>query len=247
MKSFIVAVIITAVLCGLFMGIFEKSVAVYLNRVPTWLAVVLLIVFFIGYCVALYWGISGIMREQRVLNFFGIVLSVLGIGAYIVMFQMNNGKGKERPGQFDHSFESIGIEQQQVLEQIVRQAGLSVEDINFAAYWNMSNNPSDLAVCVQDGNVIALQVKNHPVTDMQLVSRLQHLNWLILDNCSVTNITHLVLPELQRLNVSHNQLTSLAGLGKMPNVVWLDFSANPVTDSSALDSIKGPYFSTALQ
>lgn len=234
MKSFILSVILTAIICAFFMGVFETKASAIINKIPDWVFIIMAVVFLAGYLLALYWGFTGIFKEHRLFNFLGIGFSLLGLSIYLFAFIVNGGMGSESLGQFDHNINKIEITQRAALDNLMRQTNTKTSDIKLVAYWEMTNNPNDFSLCVQHGNIIGLQIKNKQLNDVLNISKLGHLNWLVIDNCNLKSMTGLNLPALERLAVNHNQLTNLAGLENCPKVTWLNFQSNPVTDSSAI-------------
>jgi Leucine-rich repeat (LRR) protein len=85
--------------------------------------------------------------------------------------------------------------------------------------------------------VIALQIKNGLLPDLKNITALNKLNWLILHNCGLKSLSGLNLPLLQRLSVSNNQLSNLDGIETSPDLDWLEYANNPITDSSAAKAV----------
>ena len=241
MKSFILSAILMVIVCVSVMGIFENNrLTASFKTLPTWVGIVFIILLFLGFLLSLYWGITGVIKGQRLLNIMGIVISLVGLGIYTVGYLMEAGQGRESAGQFDHSFNKIEARQQTVLYEFLKQTNTKPGDAQLVAYWKMYKNPGGFVLCVQGGNIIGLQVKNKTVTDLSVVSKLNYLNWLVLENCGLKNIELLNLPALQRLAVNNNQLVSLAGIENSPQLSWLNFRNNPVLDSSALKQLHNP-------
>ena len=237
MKSLTLSFLLTAAMCIYFMFILDPKFSGKVRTVPNWILVVVLVIIFAGYLLALYWGIAGMLKQQRIFNLLGIGFSLFGIGIYIFFFLLSSGKGKENKGQFDHELSKIEAIQRIAVDNLLAQTHTKAEDVKMVAFWNMHENPDEFVLCVQKGNVIALQVKNKPVTDLVIVSKLHNLNWLSLENCDLKAIAALHLPKLEHLSVGDNQLLSLDGLQNSPLVYWLNFKGNPVTDSAALKSL----------
>ena len=234
MKSFILSFLLTAVICAAFMGVFETKTSAVISKIPDWFFIVMAVIFLAGYLLALYWGFTGIFKEQRLLNLMGIGFSLLGLSIYLFAFMINDGMGKERPGQFDHNISKIEASQRAALDNLLLQTNTKASDIKMIAYWEMTKNPNDFALCVQHGNIVALQIKNKQLSNVANISKLSHINWLVLENCNLKSIADLKLPALERLAINSNQLTNLKGLENSAKVTWLNFQNNPVTDSSAV-------------
>ena len=234
MKSFILSSIISAVICVFFMSVLDNKARNFFRDLPDVTFWIFAVAFLVGYIVAIVWGIAGIIKGQRLFNGLGICISFFGLCIYVMFYMMNAGSGKAKAGQFDHDIASIEINQRTALNELLKQLNAKPADIKFTYYWGMHKNPGELVICIQKGNIIALQVKNKPVTDLALVSRLSQLSWLVLENCDLKSIAELHLPLLQRLEVNNNKLTSLAGLENEPQLSWVEYHNNPVTDSSAL-------------
>ncbi|MGC4104252.1 hypothetical protein [Ferruginibacter sp.] len=237
MKSFLLSGFVSALICIFIFSVFEKKFRSFINNVPDKFLIVVIAVLFAAYLLSLFWGIMGIMKEQRLLNFLGIGMSLAGISVFVMGYMVNAGKGKASPGQFDYSINTIEVQQQTALRELLQQTNTKPQNVKFVNYWEMNKNPDSFVVCVQKGNIIALQVKNKRLADVRTISEFSHLNWLILDNCNLTSIAELKLPLLERLAVNNNQLSNLAGLENEPNITWLNFQNNPVTDSSALKNL----------
>lgn len=236
MKSFALSFTLTMIICAFFMGVFESKTSALINKIPDWFFIVMVVVFFIGYVLALYWGVTGIFKDHRFLNFLGIGFSAIGLSIYLFAFIINGSFGKESPGQFDHALSKIEAKQHDALNDLLQQTNTKLSQVKMVAYWDMTDNPNDFVVCVQHGNIIALQIKNKPIENVANISKLDKLNWLVMENCNLTSIADLKLPFLERLAVNHNRLTSLAGFENEPKVSWLNFRDNPITDSSALQN-----------
>ncbi len=236
MKSFVLSFLLTAFIFIYFMCLFDAKVNAYIRKLPDLFFIVTVALLFIGYIIALYWGITGIVKGERIFNFMGIGLSLIGLGLYWLAYMTNKGNGKEAEGQFEHDVTRIEAGQQATVYALLKQTNTSVSDVQFVAYWGMNKNPADFVLCVQKGNIIALQIKNKALPDVQSISQLKQLTWLVLEHCGLKSMEGLHLPQLQRLSVDHNLLTNLNGFENSPNVAWLNFSNNPITDSSALKS-----------
>ena len=202
---------------------------------------VLLVLIFGGYLLSLFWAATGIVKGERLANFFGICFSLFGLGIYAFGFVLSNGKGKEKKGQFDHELSKIEIRQRAAVDQLIHQTNTNPENVKLVAYWEMTGNPGDFVLCVQKGNVIAMQVKNKPLNDISQVTQLTELSWLALNNCDLKTIAKLKLPNLDHLSLANNKLASLDGLQNSPNISWLNFKENPVVDSMALGQLKNKY------
>ena len=236
MKSFALSFLLTAFIFVYFISLFDAKANAYIRKLPDLFFIVMVVVLFVGYIVALYWGITGIVKGDRVFNFMGIGLSLIGLGLYWLAYVTNKGNGKEAEGQFEHDLSKIEAVQQAAVYELLKQTNTSVSDVQFVPYWGMNKNTNDFVLCVQQGNVIALQIKNKALADVQTIAKLKQLAWLVLQNCGLKSMEGLHLPQLQRLSVNHNLLTNLAGFENSPNVAWINFSNNLITDSSALKS-----------
>jgi len=234
MKSFILSAIISAFIAVFFMSLFDNKVRNFLREMPDATFWIFAILFLAGYLLSLYWGITGIIKGQRLLNLLGICFSLFGLCIYVMGYMMNAGNGKETAGQFDHDMDKIEVNQKAALAELLKQINVKSGEVKLTNYWGMNKNPDELVLCIQKGNIIALQVKNKPITDIKAVSKLNHLNWLVLENCNLKSIAELDLPFLQRLQINNNRLTNLSGLENEPGLSWLDCRNNPITDSSAL-------------
>lgn len=212
MKSFLLSIILLSVICIFIFGIFDHKISRYYSSVPIWVFIVIAVAFFGGFVLSLYWGLAGVFKEHRLLNIWGICCSLLGLGFYFFGFIMEAGKGKEMPGQFDHELSKVETVQQTALYDLLQQTNTKAADLQFIPYWEMNKKKDGLAVCIQKGKVIALRIKNRMLADVSNISKLSHLNWLVLESCGLKSIDSLNLPELERLSVVNNHLTSLNGL-----------------------------------
>jgi len=237
MKSFILSAILIVVPFLFFMSVFDTKISAWYRQWPDWIFITALVLLFAGYLLSLYWGITGLRHGSRFLNILGMGTSLLGIGIFALFFFMNKSGGKERRGQFDHELAKIEPTQLAVISELLTITHTDTAAVNMVAYWQMHQNPGNFVICIQQGNIIALQVTNKQVSDLRIVSKLKHLNWLALENCGLTSLTNLDLPLLQRLSIKHNQVSSLAGLENAPQLGWLNYHNNPVTDSAALTQL----------
>ncbi len=237
MKSLLLSLVLTIIICIYCMGLFDARVRHFISGLSAVFFVTTMIIFFVGYVLSLYWAVTGIVKGQLLLNLPGLCLALFGIGIYLLGYQMESGKGKAAPGQFDHAISKIEPGQQAALLHLMKQTGTTEQEVQLVTYWAMYNNSNSFVICVQHGNIIALQLKNKTLTDMADISALPALNWLVLHNCGITSVAALQLPLLQRLDVAHNQLATLQGVQNAPDITWLNFRDNPVTDSSALQQI----------
>lgn len=237
MKSFILSLSIVSGIFVFFMSVFDKKANAFYNRIPEWIFIALIIICFAALLLSLYWGITGLAKGQRLLNVFGIFTSIFGIAIFAMFYWMDRQKGQEMPGQFDHELSLVESSQRSALTTLMNETNTDPKDVQLVAYWKMNHHPGKFVVCIQKGNVIALQIKDKPVSDMKNISALQKLNWLILTNCKLQNLSGLDLPALQRLYVNNNQLKNLDGIVHSPGLQWLEYSGNPMEDSSAAKRI----------
>ena len=237
MKSFILSFVLLLVVCIFFMSVFDPRINAFFRKFPNWIFTVLVVVLFAGLVLSLFWGVAGIIKGQLFSNLLGIGCSLFGLGIYAMFFIMEVNKGRESAGQFDHDLGKIETSQQKALYQLLEQTSTKPADVQIAPYWGMHKNTANFAICIQNKNIIALQVKNKPVNDIAAISQFKHLNWLIIENCGLKSIEGMNLPSLQRLSVNANQLTSLSGLENSPQVAWLNFRDNPIKDSLALKQL----------
>ncbi|MEO8769454.1 MAG: hypothetical protein ABI402_05200 [Ferruginibacter sp.] len=234
MKSLILSSSVTAFIFILFMSLFEKNAFHTIRRLPDSILIIIIIAFFAAYLLSLYWGITGIIKGQRLFNLLGIGFSLFGLCIYVLGYMVNSGGGKETPNQFDRDITKIENNQGIALEELLQQTNTKPENLQCTNYWGMYKNPAEFVICIQKGNIISLQIKNKPVNDVKTVTKFPHLSWLILENCDLKSIADLKLPELDRLSVKGNQLTSLTGFENEPKVSWIDYGNNPIIDSSAI-------------
>ncbi len=237
MKSFILSAVLISSIIIFFMSVLDSKVNNFVRNLPEWFAWIGVAIFFIGFLLSLYWGITGIFKGQRLLNCIGIGCSVFGLALYAFFYVLETGRGKETAGQFDHELSKIEASQKQALDTLLAQTNTQPTDVQIVPYWGMNNNTSSFALCIQKGNIIALQIKGKPLNDVKAVAAFKHLNWLILENCGLKSIDGLNLPLLQRLAINYNNITSLSGIENSPQIAWLNYRNNPVTDSAALQHL----------
>jgi hypothetical protein len=219
------------------MSLFDTKTNAFYRKFPNWVFVVFIIILFAGFVLSLYWGVTGIFKGRLVSNLLGIGCSLLGLGIYAFFFVMEMKKGKESPGQFDHDLSKIETSQQKALYHLIEQTNTKPSEVQIVPYWGMHKNIGNFVICIQKGNIIALQVKNKPVNDVADIASLKQLSWLVIENCGLKSIEGMNLPLLQRLAVNSNQLASLSGLENSPQIAWLNFRDNPIKDSLALKQL----------
>lgn len=241
MKSLLLSFLLTAAVCIYFMLIVDPKFNSSVRAAPNRILMAILVIIFAGYLLSLFWGVTGIIKGKLLTNIIGIGFSLFGIGIYAFGFVLSNGKGKEKKGQFDHELSKIESHQRAAIEDLLKQTNTKPENVAMVAYWKMTDNPAQFVVCVQKGNVIALQLKNKPVKDILPVSQLKHLSWLAMDNCELKSIQQLDLPKLEHLSLANNHIESLDGLQNSALVYWLSFKGNPVKDTAALKSLTNKY------
>jgi hypothetical protein len=233
MKSFLISLSIVLGICFFFMSVFDKKTNAFYNSLPTWIFITLMITCLLGLLLSLYWGIAGMIKGERLLNALGIFCSIFGLGIFALGLIMDSGSGKELPGQFDHDLSLVDARQRVTLYNLMKQTNTDAADVDLVAYWNMSRQSGKFVVCIQKGNVIALQIKNKPIKDISDLNVLEKLNWLTLENCGLQSVSALKLPLLERLYVNNNQLTNLNGIEHSPDLKWLEYARNPIQDSGA--------------
>ena len=103
MKSFSLSFILLTIICVYVVSLFNAKRSEYYNSFPDRVFIVVISIFFIGFMLALYWGITGILKRQFFLNLMGIGLSLFGLALYVFSVFVDRGKDQETPGQFDHA------------------------------------------------------------------------------------------------------------------------------------------------
>jgi hypothetical protein len=245
MKSLLLSLLLTGFVFFSFMSLIDQNTQSWLNKIPTWTAYPVIIILAIAYLTALYWGVTGIIQEQRLANGFGILLSLLGIGLFLVGFTMELGKNKEKVGQFDHQLTPENINDINALQAILEQAKLSKNDIKLLTYWDLPQSEAKLAVCIQKGHIIGISLKNVALTDVSYLSNLPALASVTINKCKLKNIKNLRLLRADRLNLNNNLLENLTGI-EAPNVKWLDVENNNLSSLIGIENLpQAQYFNFA--
>jgi len=96
-------------------------------------------------------------------------------------------------------------------------------------------------------NVLAIDLSNNQITDLQPLKGLTNIKWLYLSNNQITDIQPLKdLTNIIDLSLSNNQITDLQPLKGLTNIKWLYLSNNQITDIQPLKdltNIKSLYLS----
>lgn len=254
MKSLLLSFILTCFITYSFMSLIDSNAQSWVSKLPNWSAFPIITLLGIAYLIALYWGVTGIMREQRVANGLGIFLSLCGIGLFWFGMMMEAGKSKAKEGQFDYVLAPQNLKDIEALQPILEQGNLKPEDIKMLAYWDLFKSQDTVAICMQKGRIIGINIKNIKINDISCLEKLPQLSSLTLNNCGLSEIKNLDLPKAERLNlnnnslenltginapmvkwldVENNQLSSLGGIEKLPQAQYFNYSGNEITDYSA--------------
>jgi hypothetical protein len=225
MKSLIISLILSFFVGFSFMSLIDPNSQSWVSKLPTWMIYPVVIALIIGYLITLYWGFSGMWHTQRLANFGGFILSVLGLGIIGAGFYMQMGNDTAKEGQFEYSQTAENLREIALLKPILEQAKLKESDIKMLTYWHLIQSKDGIAICMQQGKIIGLNIKNISLKDVSCISKLSNLASLTLNNCDLTKIENLNLPKAERLNLNNNKLTNLTGI-VAPKVKWLDLDYN---------------------
>lgn len=257
MRSFILSLILTALVAYAFMSVMDSNAPSWVKNLPDWSAYPIIIVLGVAYLLALYWGVRGILQGQRLANGLGILMSLYGVGLFWFGISMEMGNGKATEGQFDYVLVPQNLMDIDALQPILDQAHLKQTDIKMLTFWDLFKSQDTIAICMQKGRIIGLSIKNVKINDVSCLSKLPELSMLTLKNCDLSQIENLYLDKLGRLNlnnnklknltginapqvkwldVENNQLSSLEGIEKFPQAEYSSFRGNPITDFSAAKS-----------
>ncbi len=212
----------------------------FLKKIPDWLAIPLFFGCGLLYLLATWWAIKG-FGEHKISAIVSLGFCVVGLGVFATAFAMELGPGRAASGQYDHDFTTLDTTEKAVVLQLAQGAGLDLQDAVFSMHWTISQDTSALKgfeVCVQKGHVTALNLSDHPVQNLALLTKLPDLGDLYLRNCGLSDMSGLQSTKLDRLDVSGNQITDLKTLRGCPNVRWLFVQNNRLTSKEDLSQFK---------
>lgn len=205
-----------------------------LKKIPDWLGITLFLGCGVLYLLATRWAFRG-FSEHKIIALLSMGFCALGLGMYTLSFSMELGNGKATKGQYEYDFATLDPTEKAAVAQLAQEAGLGLSNAVFTEHWHLSestaaestaaDSTSGFRICVQKGHVTALNLSNHPVQNLSLFSRLPSLGDLYLKNCGLSDLSGLQSDELDRLDVSDNQIIDLKTLSGCPNLRWL-FAAN---------------------
>lgn len=242
MKSFILSVLLTGFLFYAFISLIDPNNQTWVSKISSSVGYLFIIGLGIGYFVAFYWGVSGIINGQRIANLLGILISLFGLGLFLFGYSMEMGKGKAKPGQFDTSLTTENTTDIVALQPLLEQANLKKSDIKLLTYWDLLQSKDKFAVCMQKERVIGLSINNVKLQDISCISELSGLSSLTLNGCEITVIENLRLPRAERLNLNNNLLKNLTGIEAL-NVKWLDVENNRLSSFEGIDKLpQAQYF-----
>lgn len=240
MKSLILSFLLTGFIFFAFMGLIDSNNQKWVSKIPQSVSYLLLFAFGIAYLLAFSWGIKGIMQGQRIANFFGILLSLLGIGLFWFGFSME--KSKAKVGQFDTKLSTENIKDIDALQPILEQAHLQPSAIKMLAYWDLFHSQDSIAICMQKGRIIGINIQKLALNDVSCLSRLSELSSVTINFCGLSNIKNLRLLRAERLNLNNNLLENLTGIDA-PKVKWLDIENNKLTTLNGIEGLpQAQYF-----
>ena len=239
-RSLLIALAVTGLLGYAFtVGLTDPNS--FLKKIPDWLGIPLFFGCGLLYLLATWWAVKG-FGEHKITAIVSLGFCVFGLGIYATVFAMEMGHGKAEKGQYDHDFTTFDSAEKTVVQQLAQGAGLSLQDAVFSMHWTIAKDTNALKgfeVCVQKGHVTALNLSDHPIQNLALVSKLPDLGDLYLRNCNLSDMSGLQSTKLDRLDVSNNQITDLKTLRGCPNVRWLFVQNNRLTSTEDLSQFKG--------
>lgn len=205
----------------------------FLKKIPDWLSIALFLGCGMLYLLAAWWAFKD-FSEHKIIAIMSLGFCAFGLAVYVLSFLIELGNGKASRGQYDYDFTTLDPTEKAVVTQLVREAGLSLQNAVFTEHWHMRDSTSGFRICVQKGHVTALNLSNHPVSNLSLLSRLPDLGDLYLKNCGLSDMSKLRLPELDRLDVSDNLIVDLKTLRGCPHVRWLSATNNRLQSTGGL-------------
>lgn len=206
-RSLILSLIVTGYLgYALTIGLTDPDT--FLKKIPDWLGIALFFGCCVLYLLAAWWAFKG-FSEHKIAAIVSMGFSAFGLGIYVLVFFMERGSGKAAKCQYDYDFSRLDPTENVVLGQVAQDAGVRLEDAVFTEHWHIADSSDHVRICVQKRYITALNLSNHPVHNLALLSRLPDLGDLYLKNCGLTNMSGLKSPKLDWLDVSNNQITNL--------------------------------------
>lgn len=94
MKSLVLSLLLTGFIFYAFINFIELNNQTWVSKISSSVEYILIIGLGIGYLVAFYWGVSGIINEQPIANFLGTLLSLFGIGLFLLGYSTETEKEK---------------------------------------------------------------------------------------------------------------------------------------------------------
>ena len=207
-----------------------------LKKIPDWLSIPLLLGCGLLYLLATWWAFKG-FSDHKITALLSLGLCALGIGFYTLGFSMEMGKGKAVKGQYDYDFATLDTTEKAIIAQLAHDANLDLPDAIFCEHWHVADATNGFRLCMQKGHVTALNLSNHPVQHLALLSQLPALGDLYLRNCGLSDMSGLKLTKLDRLDVSDNQLNDLKTLRGCPNLRWLFAKNNRLSTTDGLNQL----------
>jgi hypothetical protein len=235
-RSLVIALLVTGFLGYSFtFGLTDPNS--FLKKVPDWLSVPMLLACGFLYLLAAWWALKG-FHEHKIAALVSLSFCIFGLAIYATVFSMEFGRGKASPGQYEYNFTRLDSTEKVLVDKIALDAGVDVKKVEFTEHWHVADSSSNVKICVQKGHVTALNMSNHPIKNLALLSQFPNLGDLYLRNCGLTDISGLKTKKLDRLDLSDNEITDLKTLSGCPNVRWLFVAGNPLKSTEGVENFK---------
>lgn len=166
MRSLLLSIVLSGLVFYALATMLDSKNQNWLAKLPPSLGTVSIIGLCLGYLVALYWGFSRIGHEQRIANFVGIVFSLGGLSFFIAGFAFANGKNEATTNQFDQTFLDKSSRDFEALQSILKQTNVNKSDVKLLTYWDLLQAKDQMAICLQNGQVIGLAINKVKMDDL---------------------------------------------------------------------------------
>ncbi|RFS16347.1 leucine-rich repeat domain-containing protein [Emticicia sp. C21] len=232
-KSFFISLILT-IFFGYSFTIGLTTKDSFLQKIPDWGGFTILIGGGMLYILAFWWGLRG-FPQHKLLSLMSLGMSGFGLACYAVVISMQLGKGKPYKGQFDYDLSKIPAKEQAAVRSLAKQIGVPENEIHATEYWKLREFP--MAICIQKGHVIGVNVNDKAITDVSVLSALPELSGLYLKGTHLKDLSDLQSPKLNRLELQQNDFTDLTSFSGLPNVEWLFIDNNQLKTLEGIEQM----------